>query len=110
MQDERYFSNPTSFIPTRWIESERGEETCNKAAWIPFSYGLRNCVGQPYVLSSYYTDLRLAMMELRMSLAMFVWSFDADFAEVDQPEPYYKDAFAALRGSLPIRIKERREQ
>jgi hypothetical protein len=45
-----------------------------------------------------------------MTLATFVWNFDAEFAEVDQPEPYYRDAFTALRGPLPIRIKERREQ
>jgi cytochrome P450 len=50
MRDERYFSNANSFIPTRWIESERGGETCNKAAWIPFSHGLRNCAGKPYLL------------------------------------------------------------
>jgi len=67
---------------------------CNKAAWIPFSHGLRNCVGKP-----------LAMMELKMILAMFIWHFDAEFAEVGQLEPYYKDAFVALRGPLPIRIK-----
>ena len=48
MHDERHFSNPESFIPTRWIESERGSETCNRSAWIPFSYGPRNCIGKPY--------------------------------------------------------------
>ena len=36
---------------------------------------------------------------------MFVWNFDAEFAEKSQPEPYYKDAFVALRGPLLIRIK-----
>lgn len=104
MHDKRYFSNPNVFIPTRWIDSERGNEMCNKAAWIPFSHGLRNCVGKPYVLV-HIANSRLAMMELKMILAMFIWHFDAEFAEVGQLEPYYKDAFVALRGPLPIRIK-----
>lgn len=60
MHDERNFSNPNSFIPERWIESERGVETCNKAAWLPFSVGLRNCVGRSYALrvSKVNVDLR----------------------------------------------------
>jgi len=48
MRDDKNFSNPDSFIPTRWIGSEREQETCNKAAWIPFSYGPRNCIGKAY--------------------------------------------------------------
>ena len=45
------------------------------------------------------------MMELKIILAMFIWHFDAEFAEVGQPEPFFKDAFTAIRGPLPIRIK-----
>jgi cytochrome P450 len=106
MQDARYFSNPTSFIPTRWIEGECGEETCNKAAWCPFSVGLRNCVGQPFVSLFCVTEtFRLAMMELRTILASFVWFFDAEFVDLGQPEPFFKDAFTAGHGPLPIRIK-----
>src|SRR5271170_6545713 len=50
MHDERNFSNPESFIPERWIESERGNETCVKEAFIAFQQGRRNCVGKPYHL------------------------------------------------------------
>ena len=48
MHDERYYSNPESFIPERWIESERGSETCVKDAFLAFQQGRRNCVGKPY--------------------------------------------------------------
>lgn len=102
--DERNFSNPESFIPERWIESERGQETCTKAAWIPFSYGPRTCLGKPYVLSIENSDVRLALMELRMMIAMFVWHFDAEFVEEGQPEPFFEDAFVAMRGPLPLRV------
>jgi cytochrome P450 len=104
MNDERYFSNASSFIPTRWIDSERGAETCTKAAWLPFSHGLRNCVGKSYALVSFINS-SLAMMEMKMTLAMFIWHFDAEFAEIGQPEPYFKDGFLALRGPLPIHLK-----
>ena len=48
LHDERHFSNPHAFIPERWIDSERRKERCTKAAWLPFSAGLRNCIGRPY--------------------------------------------------------------
>jgi cytochrome P450 len=54
MHDERYFSNPESFIPERWIESEHGNEICVKEAFIAFQQGRRNCVGKPYPLSPSY--------------------------------------------------------
>ena len=104
MHDDRYFSNASSYIPTRWIDSERGEETCNKAAWVPFSHGLRNCVGKPYNALASLINSRLAMMEMKMTLAMFIWYFDVEFAEKGQPEPFFKGGFPALRGPLPIRI------
>jgi len=47
LHDERYFSNPESFIPERWIDTEKGMETCVKEAWIPFLIGKRNCIGKP---------------------------------------------------------------
>ena len=53
----------------------------------------------------YHTNVRLALMELRLTIAMFLWHFDAEFAEVGKLEPYYKDAFVVLRGPLPVRIK-----
>lgn len=103
MHDARHFSNPESFIPTRWIESERGNETCNRSAWIPFSYGPRNCIGKPQIPLR-QANFRLALMQLRLTVALFVWHFDAEFAGKQLAPPYYKDAFVALRGPLPVRI------
>ena len=51
------------------------------------------------------SNIRLALMEIRSIIAMFVWHFDVEFVEPDQAEPYYKDGLAALRGSLPLRIR-----
>ena len=52
-------------------------------------------------------DSRLAMMELRMVLASFVWTFDVELAEEGQAEPYFVDAFITLRGPCPVRISPR---
>jgi hypothetical protein len=49
-------------------------------------------------------NLRLALRELRMIIAMFICHFDADFIEDGQPEPSYKDAFGIEGGALPIRL------
>jgi hypothetical protein len=46
----------------------------------------------------------LALMELRLVIAIFIWNFDVDFVENGQPEPYYKDALVAMRGALPLKI------
>jgi cytochrome P450 len=106
LHDETNFSNPESFIPTRWLENEKGKETCNKAAWIPFSHGARNCIGKPYVhVYRHFLTVSLAMMELRRVMAMFVWHFDAEFEKPGQTEPTYEDGFVAVRGPLRLRIK-----
>lgn len=104
MHDERHFSNPESFIPTRWIETESGDESSNRSAWIPFSYGPRNCIGKPYIYLYKNSNVSLAMMQLRLIVSMFVWHFDAEFAETGQSEPYYMDGFVAMRGPLPLKI------
>ena len=49
-------------------------------------------------------NISLALMELRMTIAMFVWHFDVEFIEEGQAEPLYRDAFAAERGPLPVRL------
>jgi len=92
LHDERHFSNPHSFIPERWIEEERGHETCNKKAYLPFSTGLRNCIGRP-----------LAVLEMRLVIALFVWHFDAELVKME--EPLYEDRLVARRGPMEIRVK-----
>ena len=44
---------------------------------------------------------RLALMEFKMTLATFVWHFDARLKE-GQYEPRYEDAFVVMRGPLEI--------
>jgi hypothetical protein len=80
---------------------------CNKATWVPFSYGPRNWEAVVSLLE-YHSDFRLAMMELRMIMAMFLWHYDVEFTEQKQMEPEYRDAFIAKRGP-PITPVDRSE-
>ena len=91
MHDSRYWSNPEDFIPERWIENERGNETCTKAAWVPFSYGSRVCIGQS-----------LAIMELRLIVATLLLNFDVECLEENPKEPDWSGVGA--RGPLPVRM------
>ena len=52
-------------------------------------------------------DYRLAMLEMRLLIAYFVWHFDAEL--VRKEEPYFEDRFVARRGPLEIRVKPIRE-
>ena len=47
MHDPKNFSNPYEFHPERWLKGSEAGETCNKAAWLPFSTGTRSCLGRP---------------------------------------------------------------
>ena len=52
-------------------------------------------------------DYSLAMLEMRLLIAYFVWHFDAELCRKE--EPYFEDRFVARRGPLEIRVKPIRE-
>ncbi|KAI3397374.1 hypothetical protein diail_10824 [Diaporthe ilicicola] len=65
--DPRYWVDPTSFRPERWIG--KGFAGDDKRAFQPFSSGPRGCLG-----------INLAYLEMRVSLAKVVWAFDLESA------------------------------
>lgn len=48
LRDPDYFSNPSDFIPERF-DSDSNEKI-HPFAYIPFSAGPRNCIGQKYAM------------------------------------------------------------
>lgn len=58
--NEKYFDNPFSFDPTRW----KREPKLDPYAFIPFSGGSRNCIGQ-----------HLAIMEAKIIISEFLEKF-----------------------------------
>ena len=104
LHNEHYFSHPDSFIPERWIDSERGNETCVKEAWVPFSVGKWNCIGKPYAPVMIEFDGRLAMMEMRVTIARLLWEFDVQLKDEGQEVPLY-DHKSISAGQLEVRLR-----
>ncbi|UZO17446.1 uncharacterized protein OCT59_008802 [Rhizophagus irregularis] len=57
-RDPKYWENPNQYNPERFLSSD---EKRDKFAWIPFSAGPRNCVGQ-----------NLTLLQQRVVLSMFL--------------------------------------
>ena len=68
----KYHPDPHRHKPDRWLAKVVGEENVTKArsAFHPFSYGSRQCVG-----------MRLAYMELWITLARAIFLFDFRYIE-----------------------------
>jgi cytochrome P450 len=58
-RSEKYFHDPDSFIPERWLADAPSQYQGDiKAAMQPFSTGPRNCIGKKY--ASFLTGLIVA--------------------------------------------------
>jgi sterigmatocystin biosynthesis cytochrome P450 monooxygenase len=80
-RDPKYFVEPDSFIPERWLAEPGDRLYPTKAAWRPFETGQRNCLGQA-----------LAMLIIKISILMVVRSFDiAEAYDEVAPEIRSKD-------------------
>ncbi|EME43868.1 hypothetical protein DOTSEDRAFT_171756 [Dothistroma septosporum NZE10] len=68
-RNPKYWPNPCKFDPDRFIQGSPSYAANNKDAWIPFSKGNRNCIGQ-----------ELAIIETKAILAMMIRAFDIEIA------------------------------
>ncbi|KAL1595502.1 hypothetical protein SLS59_008138 [Nothophoma quercina] len=97
-RDPRYFAKPLQFMPERWTD-EQPEAVIDKRAFMPFSTGVYNCVGQ-----------KLAMMELRSVTANLIRAFEIGFADGEDGsavEKKSRDCFTTNVGKLDVRLKPR---
>ncbi|KAF7344421.1 hypothetical protein MSAN_01923300 [Mycena sanguinolenta] len=93
-----YFSFPDQFLPDRWLPGSNFERH-NAAAFMPFSIGPANCVGQKF-----------AKCELFMVLSLLFKSFDLQFADAFDCEawgPTLEDHFIVTRGPLLVNLVPR---
>ncbi|KZV77158.1 high nitrogen upregulated cytochrome P450 monooxygenase 2 [Peniophora sp. CONT] len=100
-RDPRYFSNPTIFLPERWLPSN-STPIHNTAAFLPFSAGPTICAGKA-----------LAMLEMRMLLVWLVQRFEFTMpagesgrTAAEWPDTL-EDFFAAHKGALPAIVSVR---
>jgi len=98
---ENFFPAPWEFKPERWLPEGLGPEMrTRKAALMSFSYGPFSCLGRP-----------LAIMELRMILALTVLRYDMAFDPKFNPKAF-KRGILNFRGTqfrvpLTVVVKSR---
>ena len=54
MKDEKHWANPEEFIPERFIDSDGKYLSTRPQAFIPFSIGRRECVGQKLAIADLF--------------------------------------------------------
>ncbi|KAF8218316.1 cytochrome P450 [Mycena galopus ATCC 62051] len=93
-----YFSYPDKFLPDRWLPDSKLERH-DTSAFIPFSLGPANCVGQKF-----------ARRQLFMVLSALFKSFDLRFADGFDSEAWplgMQDFFIVSRGPLRVNLTPR---
>lgn len=101
MRDSRYWPDGESFVPERWLGPYKGVDADRKA-FVPFSAGSRNCIGQqsvlPFSRGSANTD-RFALKELRLIIVMVLRRYELSLVPGQSHEmrvhtvPWFKQGF-----------------
>lgn len=104
---EAFWPEPNRCIPERWLVPEGDPLHPRKNAFRPFELGLRNCIGQ-----------EMAMLELRMILAMTVRDFDIDVKfPLNSPRAFGEAAYQTMesgqlsaypKGGMPVIVGARK--
>ncbi|KAK7116464.1 hypothetical protein V1264_002139 [Littorina saxatilis] len=66
----RYFDNPESFSPERWLRNKEGrrEKDIHPLAHLPFGVGRRNCIGRRFALQELYLAATKTLQKYRIGL------------------------------------------
>lgn len=68
LHNKRYFPDPFTFKPERWLEGE-GFGQADREAFVPFSLGARGCPGRSF-----------AYLEISLVMAKTLWHFNFELA------------------------------
>lgn len=93
-RDPEIFSNPLEFIPERF-DVERTADKMNPYAYIPFSAGSRNCIGQKF-----------AMLELKSTISKILRYYHVALVDGFEPQDALELVIKSLNGVM-IKITKR---
>lgn len=100
LRDPRYFSEPDTFAPERWIDEIRPAEwNHEQRAFIPFSSGQYVCVGKA-----------IALQEIRLFTTMVLKKFRFRFAKEHNREMFLdavQSNSSLVKGSLILVVEKR---
>ena len=96
--DPENFKNPLVFNPERFLQetNSRDQTSRHPFAFIPFSAGARNCIGQKF-----------ALMEMKVILSLLLFNFDMVPAMKTKKVKVAADLVAAPYPTLDVQIKAR---
>jgi cytochrome P450 len=94
---ERHFARPEAFEPERWLQrAEQPLSSAAKRSAMPFGSGPRMCPGR-----------YLALLEMKMAMAMLLSSFDIEAVETPDGGPAEERmAFTTNPVGLRMRLRE----
>jgi pentalenene oxygenase len=93
-QDARWFPDPLTFDPDRWLDERR--DAVPRHAYLPFGTGPRSCIGEQF-----------AWAEATTALAVICSRWSARTEEGHQVTRHYRVTLRPGNG-LPMRLRERR--
>ncbi|XP_046569491.1 probable cytochrome P450 12e1, mitochondrial [Haliotis rubra] len=70
LKDEKYFENPNSFLPERWLRGSSGkrERHIPSIALLPFSFGPRICLGRRFAEQAIYLAIVKLVSQFQLSV------------------------------------------
>lgn len=94
-RNAKYWPDPDSFIPERWIVEPGHPLHPAKWAWRPFEFGPRNCIGQG-----------LVMNELKVILGLVVREFDVKDAYEEFDRESGRNGIKMVEGERAYQIEK----
>jgi len=91
-RDPKYWTEPKSFKPERWLNGTK-DPKFNRFAYLPFSAGLRNCIGQ-----------RFGMWEAKLILAPIIREFEMTISPTLDGVDLKLVSFISLKSVPPVLV------